>query len=402
MFYAFLDALTSLSANKLRSALTALGIIIGVAAVVGMLALGNGTQDSITGQIESIGTNLLYVMPDNEATNHSALTTDDADAILRQAPSVQAVAPIIRGQVTVSISGEGTSTSLVATTPDYLQVENIDLSEGIWLTDAHMTGRASVAVLGPDTAENLFGRSTGVTGQKIRIDGQIFRVIGVTETQGGTGFNNPDDQVIVPLTTAQARLLRRAASGQVDSITVQAVSSDAVDSAEAEVTQLLRQHHNRQEGDEDVRILNTQSLLETVTQVTNTFTLFLGGIGGISLLVGGIGIMNIMLVSVVERTREIGLRKAVGARKRDVLFQFLVEASLLSLSGGLMGIGVGWGLALLIGRVASLGGSAITPVMRLDSVVLAVAFSAAVGIFFGIYPASRAANLEPVEALRTE
>jgi putative ABC transport system permease protein len=236
----------------------------------------------------------------------------------------------------------------------------------------------------------------------VRIQGQIFQVIGILKEQGGTGFGNNDDRVLIPLTTAQLRSARRESPDEVDMIYVQAVDSNSVKSAEELVTQILRSRHNTADGKDDFSILSTQAFLETASAVTGVMTVFLGGIAGVSLLVGGIGIMNIMLVTVTERTREIGLRKAVGARKNDIRLQFLVESSLLSLSGGLIGVLVGWGISILVGKIATSTGTALNPVVQANAVLLATLFSAAVGIFFGIYPANRAANLEPVEALRSE
>jgi putative ABC transport system permease protein len=241
-----------------------------------------------------------------------------------------------------------------------------------------------------------------VTGETVRIEGQPFRVLGVLESKGGGSFGSQDNVVIIPFSTAQARLIRRSTSDRVDIIFVQAVSGDVVEQASEEIAAILRTRHRTPVGADDFTIFTQQDLLATFQSITGILTIFLGGIAGISLLVGGIGIMNIMLVSVTERTREIGLRKALGARKRDILTQFLTESSLLSLIGGIIGIMFGWLISFIVGRIAEASGTAFTPVVGLDAVLLATIFSAAVGLFFGIYPASRAANLEPVEALRYE
>ncbi|MFM8322977.1 MAG: ABC transporter permease [Chloroflexota bacterium] len=399
----FVESLESLSANRVRSALTMLGIIIGVAAVIAMMSIGNGAEDAITQQISSIGTNLLYVMPGGDATNPRPLTMKDAQALLSPqfATNIAAVAPVLQGQVEVSIAGESTNTSIVAVTPDFFKVQTADVTEGTQITQAALDDYAAVALIGSETATDLFNGTSGLVGQTIRIQGQIFRIIGVLKEQGGTGFNNPDDRVIVPLTTAQLRLLKRDAPGEIDLMYVQAASSETVTKAQEQVTQLLRARHRVNE-DDDFQIMNTQSLLEAASQVTAILTAFLGGIAGVSLLVGGIGIMNIMLVTVSERTREIGLRKAIGARKADIRLQFMVESSLLSLGGGLIGILTGWGIARVIGQIAAAAGTSLNPSVTIDSVLLATLFSAAVGLFFGIYPANRAANLQPVEALRSE
>ncbi|MDL1909174.1 FtsX-like permease family protein [Chloroflexi bacterium CFX6] len=404
---AFLEALESLSGNKLRSGLTVLGIVIGVAAVIAMLAVGKGAEASITGSISGIGTNLLFVFrgdPADNIRNPKPLTLGDADALRDQfaAPSVEAVAPALQGNGTVSFGGEQTSPQIFGVTPEYFKVRNYNITEGEFITEAHILGRASVVLLGPEVAEKLFGHSDGVTGETVRIEGQPFRVIGVLESKGGGSFGSQDNVVIVPFTTAQTRLIRRSTSDRVDIIFVQAVSGDVVTQASEEIAAILRARHRTPVGADDFTIFTQQDLLSTFQSITGILTIFLGGIAGISLLVGGIGIMNIMLVSVTERTREIGLRKALGARKRDILTQFLTESSLLSLIGGMIGIAFGWLISYLVGRIAEASGTAFTPVVGIDAILLATIFSAAVGLFFGIYPASRAANLEPVEALRYE
>ena len=404
---AFLEALESLSGNKLRSGLTVLGIVIGVAAVIAMLAVGQGAEASITGSISGIGTNLLFVFRGDQGDNvrnPKPLTISDAEALRDQfaAPSVAAVAPALQGDAIVSFGGEQAVPQLFGITPEYFQVRNLNLAEGELITEEHMLGRASVVLLGPEVATSLFGHADGVTGETIRIEGQPFRVIGVLESKGGGAFGSEDNQVLVPFTTAQARLIRRSTSDRVDIIFVQAVSGDVVTQATEEIAQILRTRHRTPVGADDFTIFSQQDLLSTFQSITGILTIFLGGIAGISLLVGGIGIMNIMLVSVTERTREIGLRKALGARKKDILIQFLTESSLLSLIGGIIGILFGWLISFAVGQIAEASGTAFTPVIGLDAVALATIFSAVVGLFFGIYPANRAAGLEPVEALRYE
>ena len=404
---AFLEALESLSGNKLRSGLTVLGIVIGVAAVIAMLAVGQGAEASITGSISGIGTNLLFVFrgdPGDNIRNPKPLTLGDADALRDQfaAPSIEAVAPALQGSAIVSFSGEQTSPDIMGVTPEYFQVRNYNVSEGEFFTEEHMLGRASVALLGPEVAENLFGHADGVTGETIRIEGQPFRIIGVLESRGGGAFGSEDNQVLIPFTTAQARLIRRSTSDRVDIIFVQAVSGDVVSQASEEIAAILRTRHRTPVGADDFTVFTQQDLLTTFQSITGILTIFLGGIAGISLLVGGIGIMNIMLVSVTERTREIGLRKALGARRRDILIQFLTESSLLSVIGGIIGIIFGWLIAFAVGKIAEANETVFVPVVGLDAVTLATLFSAAVGLFFGIYPANRAASLEPVEALRYE
>ena len=400
LWQSFLEAIGSLSANKTRSSLTMLGIVIGVGAVIALMGLGEGTQASITGEIESIGTNVLFVSSGGEADNPEALTIRDAQVIA--APSlvlsVKNVAPVLQGNVEVSIPGESTSTSLVAITPEYHLVQSADVAQGLPITDDQLENYASVLLLGTDVAEELFNRTTDLIGEKVRLNGQVFTVSGVLEEQGAAGFGSSgDNQVLVPLTTAQLRLLKRASSDEVDLIYIQANNAEGVPAAEEEVAQILRSRHRSTLGEDDFEITSTQSIVDMAETITNTLTLFLGAIAGVSLLVGGIGIMNIMLVTVTERTKEIGLRKAMGARKRDVLSQFLVESSLLSLGGGLIGIMLGFGIAILVGRLIS-----IDAVITVEVVLLATLFSAAIGLFFGLYPANRAASLEPVEALRSE
>ncbi len=401
-----IEALESLASNKVRTALTMLGIIIGVGAVIAMLAIGTGTEDAIVGEIEGIGTNLLFVTTNREdVTNPEPLTIRDAEAISDPifAPSVAAAAPVIQGQAELTYAGEITTVGLVGVTEDYANVQTLELSEGEFFTSTQIAGLASAAILGTNVAEDLFGRSDGLVGETVRISGQPFRVIGILKKEGGSDFgSSSDDQVLVPLTTAQTRLIPRKMKNQVDLIYVSAISSDAVQSAEDEISVILRDRHNIKLSEDDFRILTQELFLDFASTVTGVFTIFLGGVAGISLLVGGIGIMNIMLVSVTERTKEIGLRKAVGAKKRDILSQFLIESSLLSALGGIVGIILGWLLSLGIGRIAAANDFLLEPSITINAVLLATLFSAAVGLFFGIYPASRAAQLEPIEALRSE
>ena len=403
---AFWEALESLVANKMRSALTILGIVIGVAAVIAMLAIGAGAENAITGEIQGVGSNLLFVLSggSEDVRNPQKLTLGDAEAINDpfQAPSVKNVAPALQGGGEVSYAGENTQTTIYGVTPSYEEVRNVSLSEGAFLTEAHILGRASVALLGTSVAEDIFGRKDGLVGETVRIEGQNFRVIGVLEEKGGSAFSNEDDQIIIPMTTAQTRLIRRSKQSQVDVIYVQAFDADTMDQVSEEISQILRARHRTAIGEDDFTIITQQDMIGVASSITSVLTIFLGGIAAISLLVGGIGIMNIMLVSVVERTREIGLRKAVGAKKRDILIQFLAESLLLSLVGGIVGIGFGWVISTVVGKIAAASDVALSPAIDLNSVLLATLFSIAVGLFFGIYPANRAANLQPVEALRYE
>ena len=402
-----IEALESLNSNKMRSGLTVLGIVIGVGAVIAMLAIGQGAQDSITGTISGIGTNLLFVFSGNQQVkvrNIRPLTTQDAQALGDPflTPHVEKVAAFIQGSnIEVTAGGEQTSTSLGGVTPDYFPVRNYKVAEGEIITQENLLGRASVAILGVEVADKLFKRHEGLVGETVRIEGQPFRVIGILEKKGGSAFGSEDNVVLIPMTTARTRIVPRAAD-RVDIIMAQAVNSDSVALATQEITNVLQARHRTAIGEDDFTVFSQANFLQTAAAITGVLTIFLGGIAAISLLVGGIGIMNIKLVSVTERTREIGLRKALGARKRDILVQFLAESSLLSLIGGLIGIFLGWLIAAIVGQIAAANNTVFVPNISLSAVLLATVFSTAIGLFFGIYPANRAASLQPVEALRYE
>ncbi len=407
-------ALDGLLSNKLRSALTMLGVIIGVGAVIALMSVGEGAQAQITDQISSAGTNLLVVMPmttgrvGSGESSSGSLTMDDVKALV--APSGVPDAALIVPQYSVNgqiIYGDNNfSVSSVGTTPDYLALNSLMLADGDFISARDIDKRATVIVLGAQVAQELFGDFNPV-GQKIKIAAAAgtqktsFTVIGVLEEQGGSMLADADNSVYVPISTAQTKLANaRNALGKltVSRIDVMAASESQVDAAYSRIEAILNEQHGIGPLDDaDFRIINQASMLEMATSITGTLTVFLGAVAGISLLVGGIGIMNIMLVSVTERTREIGLRKAVGARKGDVLFQFLMEAIILSLIGGGIGILVGIG----IGQLVNLTGL-VTSVVTVESVALAVGFSFAIGLFFGIYPANQAASLNPIEALRYE
>ncbi len=402
-------AIRSLTANKMRAILTMLGIIIGVMAVIAMMSIGRGAQATIINQIQSIGTNLLFIRPGAvrqegvAAAQGSAatLTLEDADALVG-IPDVLGVAPEVQGGVQVVYLGTNANARLLGVTPEYADIMNVTLASGEFFTNVNIASRSTVAILGSQLATTLFSDLDPI-GQMIRLNNQNFRVIGVLAPRGGTGFMNVDMQVLVPLTTATSRLTGRdrfRGQNNVNTVNVKITDPSAQDAVVQDISAILRERH-RVLFQDDFQIQSQQDILNTASQITGTLTIFLGGIAAISLLVGGIGIMNIMLVSVTERTREIGIRKAIGARRADILIQFLTEAIILSVSGGVIGVMFGALIARMISGI-SMGTSTLNTVVDLDSVLLAVGFSVGVGLFFGIYPANRAANLHPIDALRYE
>jgi putative ABC transport system permease protein len=403
-------ALKSLAGNKLRTLLTALGVIIGVAAVVALLAIGRGSQDSITAAITANGANLLTVRPGasnaggvgGQVGSAQTLTTADAQALAdpQAVPSASAISAEYNGNGQVVAGSVNSNARITGAEPTYLAVHNLKLAEGDFISDDQVSSMSNVAVLGANVAASLFPDGDAL-GQSIRINRQSFKVTGVLASQGGGGFGSIDDGLLVPLSTAQRRLFGgRAIQGGaalVSTIVVQAKDQDSVNTALEEITQTLRDRHNLPSSGagDDFSVINQQDILNSVIQTTQTLTIFLGAIAAISLLVGGIGIMNIMLVSVRERTREIGLRKAIGAREGDILTQFLIEALIISLLGGLIGLVLGVLIALLV----NLSGQ-FRAAPSLGAAALAVGFALAVGLFFGIAPARSAARLDPIEALR--
>ncbi|HVT37696.1 MAG TPA: ABC transporter permease [Gemmatimonadaceae bacterium] len=397
-------ALGALRANKLRSLLTMLGIVIGVAAVIAVVALGNGAQKAVSDRIAALGTTLLTVMPGQvqqggvrTGGGGARLTVDDAKALVDRGQKIAAVQPEMQGQLQVSYLNKNTNTAIVGVTANYPQVRKFDMQTGRFFSNTEDVSRQRVAVLGPAVVDNL-GLPTpeAIVGEAIRIRGIQFTVVGVFKSKGQTnGFNNPDDQILIPITTARFRVL---GSNRIRSISVLAPTEADIPETMADIEKILRREHKLRPGrDDDFQIRNQADFLNALGDSTQVFSLLLAGIAAVSLLVGGIGIMNIMLVSVTERTREIGIRKALGATKLNILFQFLIEAVVLCLMGGALGIIVGAGGAVLFHRLAGWNTE-----VGASSVVVAFLFSAFVGIVFGVYPARRAAGLDPIVALRYE
>ena len=385
-------ALSRLRTSRLRAALTMLGVIIGVASVVALVGVGQGTTSNITSRLASLGTNLLTISPNGQSDAHP-LTLEDATAIAG-VDGVAAVAPELQTSATVAVGTHNETTSVVGTSAQYATVRAYDVWQGSFLTDASTAAGLRVAVLGATTAANLSLDQTAI-GTDVMVDGLPFRIIGILQPKGGAGFQNPDDQVLVPL----AAVRKYFVSGDtVRTIGVSVTSNDRMTDVTDAITALLRSRHELAATDDaDFSVFNQTQLLDAASSISATLTLLLGGIASISLIVGGIGIMNIMLVSVRERTREIGIRKAVGARGRDILAQFLIEALTLSLLGGLIGIVVGLGVSALIGQLAGWGLQ-----LSASTVAGAVLFSLAVGVVFGVWPARLAARLDPINALRYE
>jgi len=407
-------ALRALTANKLRSALTMLGIIIGVGAVITLMSAGEGVSVYVEEQFRGFGSNLLFVIPGGEdqafsgepgtITGGAELTNDDVQALRDpiRAPDVVAVAPVVVQTTIVATAKEDMVARVEGVAPEYATVRKWFPVAGEFIREADIESRSRVTVLGQDVVDELFPENPYPLGETIKINDVLFRVIGVMEEKGGSSFGSQDETVMVPITTMQTRLVSmRSQSGdyQVSQIVVEAASKDRIDAASRQVAAILRDQHEIDFSDEDdFTIFSQEDIISVFGNITNVLTTFLGAIAGISLLVGGIGIMNIMLVSVTERTREIGLRKAVGARQSDILWQFLLEAISLSVVGGLIGIGLGALGASIVSNLID----GFSAVVTAQAVVLATTFSAAVGLIFGVYPARRASLLNPIEALRYE
>lgn len=398
------ETIWSLAGNKARSSLTILGIVIGIASVITMVSIGQGAQASIESSIQSIGSNLIIIYPGagrNEGPVRSSrgsaktLTMEDAEAIKSQITGLKGVAPEISGRYQITAKGENTNTQITGTTPAYTAVRNVKLAIGTFFNDQQAKSSAKVAILGPTTRDDLFGENANPIGSTISINNVEFKVIGVTESKGGSGFNNPDDAIYIPILTAGHFL---SGDDYLSSISVAAETQSTMDSIQEEITSLLLKRHKiSATASADFNLMNQTDIISTASSITGTFTILLSSIAGISLLVGGIGIMNMMLTTVTERTREIGLRKAVGIKKIYINLQFLAEAVVLTFIGGGIGVVLGW--------LASLGATkffSINTTVSASSVLLAFGVSAAVGVIFGFYPARRASNLSPIKALRYE
>ncbi len=396
-------AIEGLAANKMRATLTMLGVIIGVGAVIAMLAIANGAKEQTMQRIQQMGTNVLIVMSGQSRQgavmggfgSMQTLTLDDVKAIAKRCPSVVTAVPEVRQNLQVKYRNQNTNTTIFGTSPDYPEVRNYQVQKGRFFNEREVRSSQKVAAIGPTTAANLFGESQPV-GKTIAIKGSAFKIVGLMASKGATGgFGDPDDQIFVPVTTAMRRMF---GVQYVRSISVQARSMDLMNQATMEIDRVLRKQHKLSEnGDADFIIRNQAEFMQMAEDTSRTFTMLLAGIASVSLLVGGIGIMNIMLVSVTERTREIGIRKALGARRHDILVQFLIESLVLSLIGGTVGILFGLAGSAALGRLMGWSVS-----VSVQSMLLSFGFAAAVGVFFGLYPARQASSLNPIDALRYE
>lgn len=401
----FQESFLALSGNKARSSLTVLGIVIGIASVIAMISIGQGAQGTIEANIQSIGSNLLLVMPGAQKSvggsasagrgSAQSLTAEDSDAIKKEISSVKAVAPESSKRYQITAKGRNTNTQVIGTIASYAEVRNVKIDFGNFITDQNNASASKVAVLGPSARDDLFGAEANPLGHTIKINKVEFKVIGVTQIKGGSGFSNQDDVVYVPLLASQRYL---TGNDYVTTISVQADTVDEMSVVQAEINSLLLRRHKISDPLlADFSIMNQADIAAAASSVTGIFTLLLASIAGISLVVGGIGIMNMMLTAVTERTKEIGLRKSIGATKRDISGQFLTEAVMLTFSGGIFGILLGWLISLAITKFSGMATS-----VSISSIFLAFGVSSAIGLIFGYYPARRASKLNPIEALRFE
>ena len=400
----FEETYFAISANKVRSGLTILGIVIGIGSVIAMISIGQGAAGSIETRIQSMGSNLLTVSPgfqrsfsqvQTQRGSAQTLTLEDAQTIAEEVSSVQTVAPELSRRYQVVAAGKNINTQVVGTTASYPAIRNIEIDQGSFISDQNVNSFSKVAVLGPTARDDLFATGTNPVGQTIRINGMNFKVIGLTKSKGGTGFGGSDEMIFIPITTAQKFL---SGASYVSTINVQVESSQLMTQAKADITNLLLSKHNISDQQlADFSVLSQEDILESASSITNTMTILLASIAGISLIVGGIGIMNMMMTTVTERTREIGLRKAIGAKRLDISLQFLAEAVMLTFLGGIIGIILGSGIAYGITFFSDTATK-----ISLFSIILAFSVSAGIGIGFGYWPAQKAAKLNPIEALRYE
>jgi putative ABC transport system permease protein len=400
----FEETFLAISANKTRSSLTVLGIVIGIGSVIAMISIGQGATGSIESNIQAMGTNLITVTPGFQRSfsqvsagrgSAQSLTIADGEAIATEITSIQAVAPEVSRRYQVVAGGKNTNTQVDGTTTFYTNVRNVEIDQGSFISDQNVSSFSKVAVLGPTVRDDLFGEGANPIGQTVRINGINFKVIGLTKSKGGTGFGSQDDMVFIPITTAQKFL---TGADYVSTISIQASSAQVMAKVQNQITNLLLQRHNITNSQlADFSVISQQDIVQSASSITNTMTILLAAIAGISLVVGGIGIMNMMMTTVTERTREIGLRKAIGAKRLDITMQFLAEAVMLTVLGGVLGILLGSGLAYGITTFTSLATK-----ISLFSIILAFSVSAVIGIAFGYWPAQKAAKLNPIEALRYE
>ncbi len=407
-FRLFSTAWVSVTRHKLRSSLTILGVVIGVAAVITLMSIGRGTEANIMSRLESLGSNLLFVQPGatvvggvrSAAGSATTLTMEDAAAIAQQVHYTDSVAPFYSTTLQVVAGSQNTRTRITGITPDYQKAFNLQASSGLLITEYQYDSAMRIAVLGPTVKNTLFGSADAV-GQSVRIGNMLLHVVGVLQPKGASMIGSTDDAILIPLTALQDMVAQpRTSRGEsvVSTVVVAGSDKEHIKSVIDEISTLLRSRHQlAATADNDFTVTSVEDLAATISQAASAMTMLLAAIAAISLLVGGIGVMNIMLVSVVERTREIGIRKALGARERDIWGQFLIESAFLTLAGGIIGVAMGWVAALITSRVAS-----ITTVVSPDIVVLAISVSIGIGVFFGFYPARHASRLDPIEALRAE